>query len=31
MSEVSVEHIDFDELDKKAIAQPLITHIYIRL
>ena len=28
MPEESIEHIDFDELNKKAISQPLITHIY---
>ena len=28
MPEESVHHIDFDELNKKAISQPLIKHIY---
>jgi Glycosyl hydrolases family 43 len=28
MPEESISHIDFDELDKKAISQPLIKHIY---
>lgn len=28
MPEDSIEHIDFDELNKKAISQPLITHMY---
>jgi Glycosyl hydrolases family 43 len=28
MPEESIEHIDFDSLNKKAISQPLITHIY---
>ena len=28
MPEDSIEHIDFDELDKKAISRVLIEHIY---
>ncbi len=28
MPEDSIEHINFDELNKKAISQPLVTHIY---
>jgi hypothetical protein len=28
MSEDSIEHINFDELNKKAISQPLVTNIY---
>jgi hypothetical protein len=28
MPEESINHIDFDELDKKAISQPLIKHMY---
>lgn len=28
MPEDSIEHIDFDELNKKAIAKPLVTHMY---
>ena len=28
MPEASVEHINFDELNSKAISQPLVTHIY---
>jgi len=28
MPEDSIEHIDFDELNKKAISQPLVSHIY---
>ena len=28
MPEESIEHIDFDDLDKRAISQPLIKHIY---
>jgi len=28
MPEERAEHIDFDELDKRAISKPLITHIY---
>jgi hypothetical protein len=28
MPEDSIEHIDFDDLDKRAISQPLIKHIY---
>lgn len=28
MPEESIDHIDFDELSKKAISQPLIKHIY---
>ncbi|WP_209402719.1 glycoside hydrolase family 43 protein [Pseudozobellia sp. WGM2] len=28
MPEDSIEHIDFDELNKKAISQPLVKHIY---
>jgi hypothetical protein len=28
MPEKSIEHIDFDELNKKAISQPLVSHIY---
>ncbi|WP_299664904.1 glycoside hydrolase family 43 protein [uncultured Polaribacter sp.] len=28
MPEDNINHIDFDELDKKAISQPLVTHIY---
>ena len=28
MPEESIEHIDFDELNKKAISRPLVTHIY---
>ncbi len=28
MPEESINHIDFDELNKKAISQPLIKHIY---
>lgn len=28
MPEVSIEHIDFDELNRKAISQPLVKHIY---
>ncbi len=28
MPEDSIDHIDFDELDRKAISQPLINHIY---
>ncbi|HRJ30081.1 MAG TPA: glycoside hydrolase family 43 protein [Cyclobacteriaceae bacterium] len=28
MPEDSIDHIDFDELNRKAISQPLVTHIY---
>ena len=28
MAEDSIEHIDFTELDKKAISQPLVSHMY---
>ena len=28
MPEDSIEHIDFDELNKNAISQPLVKHIY---
>ncbi|SNR64740.1 Glycosyl hydrolases family 43 [Maribacter sedimenticola] len=28
MPEESIDHIDFDELNKKAISKPLVTHIY---
>jgi hypothetical protein len=28
MPENSIEHIDFDELNRKAISQPLVKHIY---
>lgn len=28
MPEDSIDHINFDELNKKAISQPLVTHIY---
>jgi len=28
MPEDSIEHIDFDELNKRAISQPLVNHIY---
>jgi hypothetical protein len=28
MPEESIQHLDFDELNKKAISQPLISHIY---
>jgi hypothetical protein len=28
MPEDSIEHIDFDDLNKKAISQPLVDHIY---
>ena len=28
MPEDSIDHIDFDELDKRAISQPLVKHIY---
>ncbi|PWT75644.1 MAG: alpha-N-arabinofuranosidase [Bacteroidetes bacterium] len=28
MPEESIEHIDFDELNKKAISKPLVEHIY---
>ena len=28
MSEESIEHIDFDEINQKAISQPLVSHIY---
>lgn len=28
MPEESIEHIDFEELNKKAISQPLVSHIY---
>lgn len=28
MPEESIEHIDFDELNKKAISQPLVTHMF---
>lgn len=28
MPEESIEHIDFEELNKKAISQPLVKHIY---
>lgn len=28
MPEVSIEHIDFDDLNNRAISQPLIKHIY---
>ncbi|WP_158838270.1 glycoside hydrolase family 43 protein [Polaribacter sp. L3A8] len=28
MPEESIEHINFDELNKKAISQPLVSHIY---
>lgn len=28
MSEESIEHIDFKELSKKAISQPLVSHMY---
>jgi hypothetical protein len=28
MPEESIEHIDFDDLNKKAISQPLVSHIY---
>ena len=28
MPEESIDHIDFDDLDKRAISQPLVKHIY---
>lgn len=28
MPEDSIDHIDFDELNKRSISQPLVTHIY---
>lgn len=28
MPEDSIEHIDFEELNKRAISQPLVTHLY---
>lgn len=28
MPEDPIDHIDFDELDKKAISKPLVTHLY---
>ncbi|MBB6003482.1 glycoside hydrolase family 43 protein [Arcicella rosea] len=28
MPEVSIEHIDFEELNRRAISQPLVKHIY---
>ena len=28
MPEASIDHINFDELNKKAIAQPIISHMY---
>jgi hypothetical protein len=28
MPEESIEHIDFDDLNKRAISQPLVSHIY---
>ena len=28
MPEDSIDHIDFDDLNRKAISQPLVTHIY---
>lgn len=28
MPEDSIEHIDFDELNKRALSQPLVSHIY---
>ncbi len=28
MPEDSIDHIDFDELNKKAIAQPIVSHMY---
>lgn len=28
MPEDSIDHIDFDDLNKRAISQPLVTHIY---
>ena len=29
MPEDNIEHIDFDDLNKRAISQPLVTHIYM--
>jgi hypothetical protein len=29
MPEDSIEHIDFDDLNKRSISQPLVSHIYI--
>ena len=28
MPEDNIDHIDFDELNKKALSKPLVTHIY---
>src|SRR5450631_1145330 len=28
MPEDSIDHIDFDELDRRAISSPVVTHIY---
>src|ERR1051326_5975585 len=28
MPEDSIEHVDFDELNQRAISQPLVSHIY---
>ena len=28
MPEDPIDHIDFDELDRKALSQPLVTHVY---
>ena len=28
MPEESIDHIDFEELNKKAISPPIITHLY---
>tara|TARA_R110001606_G_scaffold12742_10_gene55937 strand:+ start:991 stop:1230 length:240 start_codon:yes stop_codon:yes gene_type:complete len=28
MPEDSIDHIDFDKLNEKAISQPLVSHIY---
>ena len=28
MPEETIEHIDFDDLNKRAISQPLVDHIY---
>ena len=28
MPEDSIEHIDFDDLNKRAISQPLVNHIF---
>ena len=28
MPEESIDHIDFDDLNKRAISEPIVTHLY---